>query len=104
MVVFRQLKGRTGATDFDITEELSGENSNLNENEDFMNTVRKDIDAKIYQMTGYSDPIYAEASVEVHHYDILLKILLVNRTNKTLPNIQVELLTQGNLKIVEKPL
>ena len=90
MVVFRQLKGRTGATDFDITEELSGEAGN---NEDFMSDVRKDIDSKIYQMTGYSDPIYAEAFVEVHHYDILLKILLVNRTNKTLPNIQVELLT-----------
>jgi hypothetical protein len=48
MVVFRQLKGRTGATDFDITEELSGEGNNHNENEDFMNDVRKDIDAKIY--------------------------------------------------------
>ena len=100
MVVFRQLKGRTGATDFDITEELSGE---TNESEDFLGDIRKDIDTKIYQMTGYSDPIYAEAFVEVHHYDILLKVLLVNRTNKTLPNITVELLTQGNLKIVEKP-
>eukprot|EP00347_Sterkiella_histriomuscorum_P009140 403342367 len=103
MVVFRQLKGRTGATDFDITEELSGDAGNGLGNEDFMKDVRKDIDAKIYQMTGYSDAIYAEAFVEVHHYDILLKILLVNRTNKTVPNIQVELLTQGNLKIVEKP-
>ena len=55
-------------------------------------------------MTGYSDPLYAEAFVEVHHYDILLKIILINRTNKTLPNIQCELLTQGNLKIVEKPI
>jgi coatomer subunit beta len=51
-----------------------------------------------------TDPIYAEAFVEVHHYDILLKILLVNRTNKTLPNVNLELLTQGNLKLVEKPL
>ncbi len=55
-------------------------------------------------MTGYSDAIYAEAFVEVHHYDILLKILLVNRTKKTLPNVNVELLTQGNLKLVEKPI
>lgn len=62
------------------------------------------MDAKVYQLTGYSDNIYAEAFVEVHHYDILLKIMLVNRTNKTLPNINVELLTQGNLKIVEKPI
>jgi len=99
-LVFRQLKGRTGAGDFDITEELSvgmGDN-------DYMGESRKEVDAKIYQLTGYSDPIYAEAFVEVHHYDILLKILLVNRTNKTLPNVTVELLTQGNLKLVEKPL
>lgn len=55
-------------------------------------------------MTGYSDPIYAEAFVEVHHYDILLKIILVNRTQKTLPNVNCELLTQGSLKVVEKPI
>ena len=56
------------------------------------------------QLTGFSDAIYAEAFVEVHHYDILLKIVLMNRTNKTLPNINFELLTQGNLKVVEKPI
>jgi len=33
-----------------------------------------------------------------------MKIVLTNRTNKTLPNVQVELLTQGNLKVVDKPL
>ena len=48
--------------------------------------------------------IYAEAFVEVHHYDILLKIQLINRTAKTLPNINFEILTQGNLKVVEKPI
>lgn len=102
-LVFRQLKGRTGATDFDITEELSGDGNTAGA-EDFLGDIRKEIDAKIYQLTGYSDPIYAEAFVEVHHYDILLKILVVNRTNKTLPNVTLELLTQGNLKLVEKPL
>jgi coatomer subunit beta len=90
-IVFRQLKGRTGASDFDLTEELSTDTSDLST--DFMGDIRKEVDAKIYQLTGYSDPIYAEAFVEVHHYDILLKILLVNRTNKTLPNVNLELLT-----------
>ena len=55
-------------------------------------------------MTGFSDAIYAEAFVEVHHYDILLKIVLMNRTQKTIPNINFEFLTQGNLKVVEKPI
>jgi coatomer subunit beta len=91
MVIFRQLKGRAGVTDFDISEELAGEDT-FN-SEDYMGDIKKDFDAKVYQLTGYSDPLYAEAFVEVHHYDILLKIILVNRTNKTLPNINCELLT-----------
>jgi len=41
--------------------------------------------------------------VTVHHYDILLKIVLINRTAKTIQNVNVELLTQGNIKVVEKP-
>jgi hypothetical protein len=45
--VFRQLKGRTGATDFDITEELSGEGGS-GAAEDFLGDIRREIDAKIY--------------------------------------------------------
>lgn len=98
-IVFRQLKGKGKAGDFDITEE-TGE---VGDNSEFMSEIEKEIDQKIYQLTGYSDPIYAEAIAEVHHYDILLKIVLINRTQKTIQNINCELLTQGNLKVVEKP-
>jgi coatomer subunit beta len=69
-----------------------------------MGEFKKDVDSKVYQLTGFSDDIYAEAFVEVHHYDILLKIVLMNRTGKTLSNINFEVLTQGNLKVVEKPI
>lgn len=104
-IVFRQLKGRSAVTDFDITEEISdalgGETQGY---DDFLSDIKKDIDSKVYQLTGFSDAIYAEAFVEVHHYDIILKIVLMNRTNKTLPNINFELMTQGNLKVVEKPI
>jgi coatomer subunit beta len=55
-------------------------------------------------LTGFGDDIYAEAFVEVHHYDILLRIVLMNRTKKTLPNINFEFLTQGNLKLIDKPI
>lgn len=105
IIVFRQLKGRSAVTDFDITEEISdalgGETQGY---DDFLSDIKKDIDSKVYQLTGFSDAIYAEAFVEVHHYDIILKIVLMNRTNKTLPNINFELMTQGNLKVVEKPI
>lgn len=57
----------------------------------------------VYQLTGYSDPVYAEASVTVHDYDIMLDILVINRTQNTLTNLAVELATMGDLKLVERP-
>lgn len=57
----------------------------------------------VYQLTGYSDPVYAEASVTVHDYDIILEILIINRTSNTLTNLTVELATMGDLKLVERP-
>jgi coatomer subunit beta len=57
----------------------------------------------VYQLTGYSDPVYAEASVTVHDYDIILEMLIINRTPNTLTNLTVELATMGDLKIVERP-
>lgn len=104
-VKFRQLKGKSSLTDFDITEEISealGSENNMYG--DLMGEIKKDMGSRIYQLTGFSDDIYAEAFMEVHHYDIVLKIILMNRTTKTLSNINFDLLTQGNLKIVEKPI
>lgn len=57
----------------------------------------------VYQLTGYSDPVYAEASVTVHEYDIILDMLIINRTPNTLTNLTVELATIGDLKILERP-
>ena len=57
----------------------------------------------VYQLTGYSDPVYAEASVTVHDYDIMLDILVINRTQNTLTNLTMELATMGDLKLVERP-
>jgi coatomer subunit beta len=59
---------------------------------------------KIYQLTGYSDDIYIEGLLEIHQYDLVLNINLVNRTEKTFPNVHLELLTLGSLKLILKPL
>lgn len=37
---------------------------------------------KVTQLTGFSDPIYAEAYVHVNQYDIVLDVLIVNQTGK----------------------
>jgi coatomer subunit beta len=57
----------------------------------------------VYQLSGFADPIYAEAFVIVRDYDISLEILVINRTPNTLANMTVELSTMGDLKIVERP-
>ncbi|KHG09263.1 hypothetical protein F383_01364 [Gossypium arboreum] len=69
---------------------------------------RKDADDanklnRILQLTGFSDPVYAEAYVTVHHYDIVLDVTVINRTKETLQNLCLELATMGDLKLVERP-
>lgn len=76
------LAGRTG------TSEASASASKLN---------------KVTQLTGFSDPVYAEAYVHVNQYDIVLDVLIVNQTNDTLQNCTLEIATLGDLKLVEKP-
>lgn len=56
-----------------------------------------------YPLTGFADPVYAEASVTVHEYDIVVEILVINRTPNTLADLMVELSTMGDMKIVERP-
>ncbi|CAM9459066.1 unnamed protein product, partial [Hapterophycus canaliculatus] len=57
----------------------------------------------IYQLSGFADPVYAEACVTVHDYDIVLEMLVINRTPNTLTNLTVELSTMGDLRLVERP-
>ncbi|KAF7868367.1 hypothetical protein EAF04_004899 [Stromatinia cepivora] len=59
--------------------------------------------SRVVQLTGFSDPVYAEAYVTVHQFDIVLDVLLVNQTTETLQNLSVEFATLGDLKVVEKP-
>lgn len=59
--------------------------------------------SKVTQLTGFSDPVYAEAYVNVNQYDIVLDVLVVNQTKDTLQNCTLELATLGDLKLVEKP-
>lgn len=56
----------------------------------------------VLQLTGFSDPLYAEAYVTFHHYDIVLDVT-VNRTKEALQNLCLGLATMGDLKWVERP-
>ncbi|QIX02410.1 hypothetical protein AMS68_007927 [Peltaster fructicola] len=59
--------------------------------------------SRVVQLTGFSDSVYAEAYVQVHQFDIILDVLLVNQTRETLQNLSVEFATLGDLKVVERP-
>jgi coatomer subunit beta len=59
--------------------------------------------SRIVQLTGFSDPVYAEAFVKVNKFDIILSVLLVNQTTETLQNLALEFATLGDLKLVERP-
>merc|ERR1719487_1431204 len=58
---------------------------------------------KVTQMTGLADPVYVEAFLQVHSFDLVLELLMVNRTPDVLQNVLVELSTQGDLKLVDRP-
>ena len=52
---------------------------------------------KVTQLTGFGDPIYAEAYMHVHHYGILLDGLVVNQTSDTLQNLTLDLATRDGM-------
>jgi coatomer subunit beta len=60
--------------------------------------------SRITQLTGFSDPVYAEAFVQINKFDIILDVLLVNQTPETLQNLSLEFATLGDLKLLERPM
>ncbi|KAG6609083.1 Coatomer subunit beta [Phytophthora cinnamomi] len=104
LINFRQLRGKKalGSTDIDIDDGADinralGQQGDGSDNE-YAGAMRH-----VHQLTGFADPVYAEAYVTVHDYDIVLEILVVNRIPQTLTNLTVDLSTIGDLKLVERP-
>eukprot|EP00173_Palmaria_palmata_P004927 Plantae.Rhodophyta-Palmaria_palmata.ctg7742.p1 GENE.Plantae.Rhodophyta-Palmaria_palmata.ctg7742~~Plantae.Rhodophyta-Palmaria_palmata.ctg7742.p1 ORF type:complete len:392 (-),score=93.20 Plantae.Rhodophyta-Palmaria_palmata.ctg7742:322-1449(-) len=59
--------------------------------------------SRVTQLTGMSDPVYAEAHITSHQYDIIIDMLVINTTNETLQNLTLELATMGDLRLCERP-
>ncbi|DBA01692.1 TPA: hypothetical protein N0F65_010343 [Lagenidium giganteum] len=101
LISFRQLRGKKalGSTDIDIDDGADISRAvGQDGNNEYSGKLRH-----VHQLTGFADPVYAEAYLTVHDYDIVLEILVVNRLPQTLNNLSVELSTIGDLKIVERP-
>eukprot|EP00300_Choanocystis_sp_HF-7_P017149 c19644_g1_i4.p1 GENE.c19644_g1_i4~~c19644_g1_i4.p1 ORF type:complete len:940 (+),score=220.55 c19644_g1_i4:239-2821(+) len=101
-IVFRQLKvNKEVMTQLDIEDQESEVHRAIGvttSDNDFASRLKR-----LTQLTGLSDPLYAEAVVTVHQYDIALEILVVNKTKETMQNLQLELSTVGDLKLCERP-
>jgi coatomer subunit beta len=100
LLVMRQLRAnRVGVDDADELEDDLGQVTGLH-NEDSKQGLQLN---RLRQLTGLSDPVYAEAYVQVHVYDIVLDVLVINQTPDTLQNLCLELATLGDLKLCERP-
>jgi len=107
-IVFRQLRERKG---------LGGIADRIDDDDDFSaargasslgqatadGALFAERLAKVQQMTGLADPVYVEAFLQVHSFDLVLELLIVNRTQDVLQNVLIELSTQGDLKLVDRP-
>lgn len=51
---------------------------------------------------GFSDLVYAEATVSISQFDILMEILIVNQTADTLQQLSAEFVTVGDLKLTDR--
>lgn len=102
LITFRQLRERGeggGGVEIDLEDDYDIERATgMAPGSDFANRLRR-----VHQLTGLSDPVYAEAIITVHDYDIALELFVDNRTEETLTNLAVELATMGDLKLVERP-
>ena len=89
LITVRQLRGRgaeTSAIDFEDDEIDLSKAVGAVKQEDFSSRLKR-----VTQLTGLSDPVYAEAYVTVHAYDILLEVLLINQTSEPMHHLCLEL-------------
>ncbi|SCV74221.1 BQ2448_6653 [Microbotryum intermedium] len=100
LITFRQFSKKTNGAEADEYEldltKATGAADALKD--DFISKLNR-----VVQLTGFSDPVYAEAYVNIHQFDIFLDVLIVNQTSETLQNLSVEFATLGDLKLVERP-
>ncbi|EIW71578.1 hypothetical protein TREMEDRAFT_71204 [Tremella mesenterica DSM 1558] len=98
LISFAQLSKKTAGGDADDLDYDLVRATGTEIQEDFVSKL-----SRIVQLTGFSDPVYAEAVVTIQAFDVLLDVLIVNQTTETLQNLTVEFATLGDLKLVERP-
>mmetsp|Transcript_7477 Transcript_7477/g.22650 ORF Transcript_7477/g.22650 Transcript_7477/m.22650 type:complete len:948 (-) Transcript_7477:239-3082(-) len=101
LIDFVQLKVKKGLSQIEIEDQVTSDlHRAMGVDEEAPGVRRLN---RVLQLTGFSDPVYAEAYVTVHQYDVVMDVTVVNRTPETLQSVCLELATMGDLKLVERP-
>ncbi|KAG1786708.1 coatomer beta C-terminal region-domain-containing protein [Suillus plorans] len=82
LLTFRQFSKKSADDPIDYVEDLGKATGAAEVWEDFISNL-----SRISQLTSFSDPMYAEAYIKMHGFDIMLDVLLVNQTSNTLQNL-----------------
>jgi coatomer subunit beta len=105
LIDFYHLKSRKGLSQVELEDAVATDlrrATGFNDTEAALNAKDSKLN-RVLQLTGFSDPVYAEAYVTVHQYDIVMDVTATNRTDEVLQNVCLELATMGDLKLVERP-
>ena len=108
LIVFRQLRGRGAGDAAGAGAAAAAEDDGLDvsravglegqDGDDFGSRLRR-----VTQLTGLSDPVYAEAVVTSHVHDVVLDVHVVNRLDEPLREVVLDLATVGDLRLCERP-
>lgn len=101
LIDFHHLKARRGMSKVELEDEVAADLARATGLVDYSKSGGKL--NRVIQLTGLADALYAEAYVTVHQYDIVLDVVVVNRSDRTAQNVNLELATLGDLKLVERP-
>ncbi|RNE97541.1 coatomer beta subunit [Trypanosoma conorhini] len=100
-VIFTQLaQGKDAFLELEATDDLGSAvaNASIEKTEEFLKRLEKTL-----PLSGFCDPVYCEASVTVHQFDVSVDWYLVNRTPHLLRDLTIELASLGGMKLCERP-
>lgn len=101
-LVFTQLLGTGADTGYELEAmDDGGSTAKKGRHEESAESyLRRIEDTK--PLSGFCDPVYCEAHVEVHQFEVSVDWLLVNRTSHLLTKLTIELTSLGGMKLCER--
>jgi coatomer subunit beta len=110
LISFRQLSKKSAGGDADDVSQVAVTWADDQTDTDLIRATGAEVQedfvsklSRIVQLTGFSDPVYAEAVVTIQQFDVVLEVLIVNQTTTTHQNLTIDFATLGDLKLVERP-